>query len=59
MKLLKFSDLVFVEEALWVPSIHCTDLPVCRGVYTLLQHSASGFEAPGTGSQGTESSVFW
>lgn len=58
MKLLKLSDLVSVEEALWVPSVHCTDLPACRGVYTPLQHSASGFVGPGTGSQGTQSSVF-
>lgn len=50
MKPVKLSDLVSVEEALWVPSFHPLYGPpsMQRGGYTPLQHSASGFIAPGT-----------
>jgi len=51
MKLVQLSGLVSVEEALWVPSFHCADLPACR---ECLQHSASGFVAPGTDNLGAQ-----
>lgn len=36
MRLVQLSDLVAVEEALWMPSFHHTDLSACREVCTTL-----------------------